>query len=500
MPFSLLNRSRAAAAVGVCLALAAYSAAGCGSSGSGSTTSTAPPRGGAPGRLPVYFDLGQRAVGDAALRDDSLDQIAALGDGQVRLVVAWNAVAPATKPDAGFRASDPAAPGYGFGVYDDFMRAAAERGLKVLVTVSGPAPAWATTADGAPEVGPFGKFARAVASRFSGHFDPGGGALPGASLWSVWNEPNLSLFLVPQYRGADPYSPILYRELYLAAQRSIEAADPGTPLLIGETAPTGSTDSVDPILFAEGVLCLTPASQDQGTCRNGGHIDAIGWSTHPYGTEGQAPFQPPPRQGLVTLPSLANLESVLDRAADAGQVAQDLPVYITEYGVQSLPDPLMGVPQQTQADYLSIAEYLAYADPRIHSFAQYLMFDDPPNWVPGQRYGGFESGLRAWNGPAKPSLASFRLPLVVRRTGARVSLWGLVRPSTGKTEAKVQVLDGGLRRDLRTVHTDAAGIFRFGSTFKQGRLWRLAWRDPKGVDYHGPWTPSHAFALPAGDR
>ena len=206
-----------------------------------------------------------------------------------------------------------------------------------------------------------------------------------------------------------------------------------------------------------------------------------------------------PDADFVTLPSLANLELVLDEAAAAGAVPEELPVYVTEYGIQSRPDPLAGVPLQAQADYLSIAERLAYADPRIAAFAQYLLRDDPPDRAPGQIYGGFESGLRFFDGPAKPSLASFRLPLVVRRQGEQVSIWGLVRPSEGHTEVEIRVADGGREKLLRRLQTDSAGIVEIDSEYRDGRLWQLRWTGADGAGFRGPWTRAYEFELPERD-
>lgn len=481
----------------VALAALAILEGGCGSDEPG------PPQ--APADLPegrklVIFEPGPVALLNPA-RDEALDEIVELGVDTVRLVVFWNQVAPEAEP-VEFDPSFAADPAYRFDDFDDFIRAAEQRSLKVLVTISGPPPAWATRGDvegSAPDTQRFGEFARAVASRYGGGFDPDGDGeapfLPAATMWSVWNEPNLSIFLQPQLRDREPYSPVLYRGLYLAAQEAIQAVDAGTPILIGETAPTRGLDSVDPIPFAEGVLCLDPLAQAEPVC-NRGEIDAAGWATHPYGPADTPPFEDPPGPDFVTLPSLANLEQILDEAAEAGSLAPNLPVYITEYGVQSKPDPLVGVPLQTQADYLSIAERLAYADPRIRSYAQYLMRDDPPDRAPGVRFGGFESGLRFFDGHRKPSLASFRLPLVVRREGEQVSIWGLVRPAAGPTEVEVHVADGGRERLLRRLQTDRAGIFELESEYRDGRLWQLRWTDPDGEDFRGPWTQSYEFELP----
>ena len=486
-------------ALGLLAAALLAAAAGCGGGGEPGEAPTALAL--PDGRKPLIFEPGPVALEDPALLDRTLDEVAELGATEVRMVVLWSTVVPLQRP-AGFDPSDPGDGHYDFSRYDRFIRAADARGLKTLVTISGPGPGWASdTGDGLvnPRPADFGDFAAAVAGRYDGRFDPGEGegALPAAEMWSVWNEPNLSIFLEPQLLDGVPYSPLLYRRLYLAAQESIEEADPDAPILIGETAPTGGFDSVDPIPFARAVLCLDPAARAAPAC-DSGEIHADGWALHPYGSIGQAPFDPPTSEDFVTVDSLGGIEEVLDEAADAGTAPADLPVYVTEYGVQSKPDPLIGVPLETQAAYLSIAEQFAYADPRVRSFAQYLMRDDPPDRAPGALYGGFESGLRFYDGPRKPAYDAFRLPLVVRRAGDRVFLWGLVRPATGATEVGIRVADGGREAPLERVRTDAAGVFELETAYRDGRLWQVTWRSPSGQTFAGPWTQSYAFADPFG--
>ncbi|HKG36935.1 MAG TPA: hypothetical protein VKA89_10915 [Solirubrobacterales bacterium] len=485
----------------VCAVAVAAAACGGGAEDSGPGVARAPDR--LPeGRKPVILEPGPVAIESAQVRDAALDQTVSLGVDTVRMVVFWRETVPGERP-VGFDPADPLEPGYDFAKYDGFARAAAERNLKLLVTISGPGPRWASGgAKGVrdPDVGEFGEFATAVATRYGGEFDPDGPGgddrLPGADMWSVWNEPNLSIFLQPQLRDGAPYSPVLYRELYLAAQDAVTLADPGTPLLVGETAPTGSTDSVDPIPFAEGVLCLSPEARASPAC-DSGRIAAAGWATHPYGVSGQAPFDPPPSEDFVTIDSLGGLERVLDEGARAGQLKPELPVFITEYGIQSLPDPLLGVPVTAQAAYLSIAELFAYADNRSRSFAQYLLFDDPADRVPGTEYGGFESGLRFDDGAPKPALDAFRLPLVVRRDGDRVQIWGLVRPAREATEVELRVLDGGREHALETVETDGAGIYELESAYRSGRLWKVRWTDAAGTRFEGALTRAYEFEDPA---
>ena len=70
--------------------------------------------------------------------------------------------------------------------------------MEVVLTLFG-TPRWANGGK-APNVMPrrvadFGAFARAIASRYSGRFD----GYPFVRFWTVWNEPNLQLFLTPQF-------------------------------------------------------------------------------------------------------------------------------------------------------------------------------------------------------------------------------------------------------------------------------------------------------------
>lgn len=450
-------------------------------------------------RKPAIFDLGHWIPYGPRL-DEALDQVAESGADTVRFVIDWRSIAPAVPPD-GFSPTDPADPGYDFSAIDRQMQAAAARGLRVLLTIGGPAPDWGSSTGEAlayPRPREFGAFALAVARRYNGAFTPLGELepLPPADLWSVWNEPNLDLFLRPQFRDHLPYSPILYRRLYLAAQSSIRLAAPGTPILIGETAPFGADGNVGPVDFVRGVLCLDDYARAAPTCSHG-RIRAAGWAAHPYTQVGKSPFDTPNfAQYVVTIANLSNLEGTLDEAAGTGAIAPAFPVYITEFGFQSEPDP-RGWPLQAQADFLSISEAIEYRDERVASTAQYLMDDDPP--AQGGGYRGFESGLRFFDGTPKPSSDAFRLPLVVKRNGDLVSIWGLVRPARTVTAALVRVKDGeGPPRTLDRVLTAPSGVFTLHSAYEQDRLWRLVWRSPGGEIFRGPWTGSYEFAWPGG--
>jgi hypothetical protein len=156
-----------------------------------------------------------------------------------------------------------------------------------------------------------------------------------------------------------------------------------------------------------------------------------------------------------------------------------MPVWLTEFGIQSTPDRFLGVSLAKQVQYRAIAERLAWSTPRVKAFSQYLLKDDPP--VAGARgaarYVRFESGLRFATGHPKPSLAGFRLPVAAQRRGSGVSLWGLVRPAKGAASVDVLVRDKGQKgyRVLKTVRTDGRGYVLTSTPFRAGRTYRLRW-------------------------
>ena len=115
-----------------------------------------------------------------------------------------------------------------------------------------------------------------------------------------------------------------------------------------------------------------------------------------------------------------------------------------------------------QAEYLAIAEHMAFVNPRVRSFSQYLLGDDKPRKARSlARYGGFESGLRRANGKAKPSYDAFRLPLAAEAYGPSDVLWGRVRPSATKTQVTILASrrKGKPFKPLRTLQTNSRGVY-----------------------------------------
>ena len=424
-------------------------------------------------------------LADPATRTQAFDEITSFGVKSIRIVMLWQNVAPAPasriKPD--FDATDPTK--YDWSAYDPQIEGAIARGWNVLLTVSGPVPRWAT--NGAkdnltrPKPKEFQAFVTAAAHHYGTKI----------SRWSIWNEPNQPQFLLPQYSAVrhTPLSPRIYRNLFLAAERGLAAGGlPNAQVLIGETSPRGTGKVVAPLTFLRGMLCLDSKYRKQGKCAE---LQPAGYAHHAY-TTASGPLFKPKEPNDVTIGVIGRLVTALDKAARAGAIPSKLPIHLTEFGIQSTPDRIQGVSLAKQADYRSIAERLAYENPRIVAFSQYLLRDDPPN--PNatsliDKYPGFESGLRTNAGKPKPALTSFRLPLAALRSGSRVSLWGLVRLATGPTPVTVEYRSGGGSfKKLFTTTTDARGYFTRNTTFRSGRRYRLVWTAPDGRTLHGTTT------------
>ncbi len=300
------------------------------------------------------------------------------------------------------------------------------------------------------------------------------------AVWSIWNEPNHPAFLLPQHYRGQAVSGLWYRRLYLAGYHGLVKGGLANPtVLMGETAPAGSRRDVAPLVFLRQTLCLNRAYRHVRSC---GRLPTSGYAHHPY-TKASGPFYVPRSRNDVTIGVLHRLVAALDRAARAGGVPGRLPIYLTEFGIQSVPDPYYGVSQQRQAEFQAISERLAWSNPRVRWFSQYLLRDDLPvkGVTRGQRYGGFESGLRFSDGRAKLSLRAFPVPLAALRSRGRVSLWGLARPAHGATTVTIDIgARGRPLHEYRRVRTDAQGYFTRSVPLVPGRRYRLRWEGHTG--------------------
>jgi hypothetical protein len=347
-----------------------------------------------------------------------------------------------------------------------------------MLTLTGPVPKWATRdkqddlTD--PDPAEFGAFATAVGRRYG----------DAVSSWSIWNEPNQPQFLLPQFKDGKPYSPKLYRKLYQAGYAGLRSTPSNAQdtILMGETSPRGNAHIVAPLAFLRGMLCLDADYKLSKSCKE---LATDGYAHHAY-TTSQGPRFVPPGLDDVTIGVLARLVHALDKAAAAGAIPAQLPIQLTEFGIQSTPDTVSGVSLARQAAYLAVSEHIAYVNPRVTAFSQYLMSDDPPR-TSGYKYGGFESGLRTSSGKEKPSYEGFRLPLAVEIYGTKDVLWGLVRPDRARTQVTIERKPAGKAwRELKTFDTTSTGVYSLTTGHKDGQQYRVRWTDPSGHTFTGP--------------
>jgi hypothetical protein len=472
----------------------------------------------------------------------TLDELQRLGVDRVRIFISWNAVAPdpaALVAPAGFNAADPAAyPAANWAMYDAALEDARARGMGVDVTLGPPPPRWAsgkgapnpsTQTEWRPSAAQYGLFVSAVATRYSGHYVPPGASapLPRVAFWSIWNEPNLGVYLAPEAidNSTLEVSPRYYRAIVDAAWSALQSTGHGQDtVLIGELAPAGQRsggpgnfNAMPALRFLRALYCVDAAyrplrgtaaalrgcpTDAAGSARFGtehpGLFHASGVADHPY-SQGLPPNEVTPDEpDYAELAALPTLERVLDTMQRVYGSNTRFPIYSTEFGYQTTPpDTEYGtVSLALAAYYLNWAEYLTWRDPRVRSYDQYELVDPP--------LGNFASALEFSNGVPKPSFYAYRMPIYLPVTatasGHPLYVWGCVRPAryagldTGRAQ-RVQIQlragSGGAFRTVGTVRvTNRYGYFNVLQTFPESGLVRLRWSPP-----HGPAIVSRTVAI-----
>jgi hypothetical protein len=397
------------------------------------------------GQWSVFEDHPYLVRTDSTTRTQTLDEIKQLGADTLRIEVKWSEVAPSpesrTKPR--FDAANPSE--YpGFGPYDELIREATARNFRIILTLTGDAPRWATSGQRGgnykPDPTEYGKFVTTVAKRYSGVF----GGLPKVSVFTIWNEPNHIQFIKPPSKA-----PQVYRKLVDAAIPAIRAnAAPGSKILVGELKPT-PRKGLGPATFLRNWLCLDEnfrrlrgkAARRQG-CTKFKKIDADGFAHHPYG-----PIEiVSKKRDIINLLAIRRLGKALDLAAKAKRVRRGLPIYNTEFGIQSNPpDIFVATSPSRQAALINEKEEFAYRYSRLKSHSQYQLYDDPArSGPPAVKWSGFQTGLRFSNGRKKPAYDAYQFPIVVRKsTRGKASIWGRVRTGTGTRSVQLQRRAGG---------------------------------------------------------
>jgi hypothetical protein len=460
----------------------------------------------------IFQDDRQLLELGADVRNQTLDDLKGLGVDTIRVNALWVRIAPERDSESkpSFDAADPAAyPAGAWDALDGLLTGAAARSMSVLVTVTGPAPKWASPCGDRytcnPSTSEFKAFATAIGKRYSGSYVVGGSpgstgtlplpktntalddvtgvqaaqagtTLPRVARWSIWNEPNLGGWLTPQYTGSNkkpvPASARIYRGLLYAALDGLTDSGHGSDqILVGETAPIGQTGGPlekrnrSPLAFWRDLLCIDSrgrATTSKSLGCEGTFRSVPGAAAHhPYGRSAYG--SPTSTAGRDDLPlaSIRNLYRVLDQGATRKRIASKAPVFLTEYGLQTNPPDRFGVSFGNQARYINQADWIAYRDSRIRSVSQYELVDPADSST-------FNTGLRRSNGAVKPSYAAYRLPIWV----STKRVWGQVRAGGESVALQWRSSSKKSFKTYKTVKLNSAGYFDL-KVNRRGGQWRL---------------------------
>ena len=398
------------------------------------------------------------------------DRTVALGGDVVRILVRWSEVAPGdTAPT---NPQDPEDPKYRWQATDAAVAKAREAGLDVLLVPTS-APPWAV-GDGAPKWAPwgtwkpdpsaFGRFAQALALRYSGgHNDPDTpeGTLPDVDRWEVWNEPNLVNHLSPQWTGKNctsrnpdgckPFSPNHYRKMLNAAYPALTNDAGDTVVSAGLTAygdPSPGCCGSPPAQSR-----IPPARFVRELLSQATFLDGL--AQHVYHRAG-APSERALNRDDVQIPDISDkLRKPLNRAAAEGRA---LPVsstpkliWVTELGWESDAD---GVSLATQARYLQEGFYRLWVE-GVELATWFRIVDGPA----GSTFDAM--GIHRRDRSSKPAAAAFRFMFVTDRiANGQIRYWGRAPGATpSETPITVERLRSGTWEPFASARTDSYRIF-----------------------------------------
>jgi hypothetical protein len=242
-------------------------------------------------------------------------------------------------------------------------------------------------------------------------------AFPQIRDFVVGNEPNLNTFWMPQFGpGGRDAAASGYLDMLARTYDALKAVSPDIHVIGGALAPRGSDrpgtkrDTHSPTKFIEDLGAAYRASH-----RSKPIMDAF--SIHPYmRTSKLPPTDTHAASTTITVGDYPKLVNLLARAfTGTPQRSGDLPVYYTEFGVQTRvpaahrhaytdlqsPSAIDAVDPQTQARYYREALELAACQPTVKALFVFHTFDEPD-------LAGWQSGLYYADQKPKPSLPAFR--------------------------------------------------------------------------------------------
>jgi cellulase (glycosyl hydrolase family 5) len=321
----------------------------------------------------------------------AFDYAKQLGVTRIRVNLLWAYTMPRSQHSARRK---PSTIHYDFTQIDRLIDRAADNGIRIHLSLTGPAPRWANakraTAPRAwfkPNAAQFGEFARVAANHFKGRVDR----------YSIWNEPNWKTWLGPLKAA-----PAIYRSMYVRAYSAIKKADRSAQVLIGETSPYGRPGlSTSPLAFLRKVTCVNRSYRRVRKCPK---LKADGYAHHPYDAVHAPNFQYPGSDN-VTMGTLPRLTRALDRLGRSGALrptrGRRMPLYLTEYGYFA--SGKRALPARTRSRYLKQAYTIALRNPRVKSQMHYLLLT-----LPRGSSSTFNTGLVTRSGKRLPQFNALR--------------------------------------------------------------------------------------------
>jgi hypothetical protein len=264
--------------------------------------------------------------------------------------------------------------------WDDLVDVAARSGIRIQLSLTGPAPAFATSNHkvGArrPDARKYARFVRTIAKHFKGRVDR----------YSIWNEPNYVTWLNPLDKA-----PSIYRKLYTAGYDAIKEADPRAKVFIGETAPhKASGRSTGPLDFLR-----------KFASAGGPKVHADGFAHHPYDVL-NPPTARPPGPNDVSIGALGRLTSELDRMRRAKVLYYNgggaMPLYLTEFGY--FVSGRRKISESRHAKYLKQAFDIALRNGRVRQMLQWGLVSPPDHY--------FDTSIVKQNGTPRKSYKALR--------------------------------------------------------------------------------------------